>query len=359
LRALAVIAVVLTHVGLYKGHEDAALLPLVHGITGVRVFFVLSGFLITRLLLQEFERSGRISYANFIARRALRIFPLYYLFLLLVTLFYWAGWWQPRGDGGLLFAWLYAYNFVPSSQYDPLLAHTWSLAVEEHFYLLWPLALLWLMPRVHAVLRAIVLAAVVCLLSYVVIVRGIGLQTPFPERMTFVAAFSLFVGCFAAVVSQQRTQGAVVRFCRSASALVAAAVLFAAPTLLHAMPALADRVLARYLAVNLQSLAVAVLLVWVLFHQRSGVVALLETRPLRYIGTISYGIYVWQGFFLGVSPERTAGALWPPAPLLGLLGIATLAPLSYHLYERRFLLMKRRFAAPAAATGRASPSPPP
>jgi peptidoglycan/LPS O-acetylase OafA/YrhL len=350
LRAFAVIAVVLTHAGLYKGHEDAALLPLVHGITGVRVFFVLSGFLITRLLLQEFERSGRISYANFIARRALRIFPLYYLFLLLVTLFYGAGWWHPHGDGGLPYAWLYSYNFVPSTQYDPLLAHTWSLAVEEHFYLLWPLALVWLMPRVQTVLRAIVLAATACLLSYVVIVRGIGLHTPFPERMTFVAAFSLFVGCYAAVLVQQRAQGALVRWCRSPVGLIAAAALFAMPTLLHVVPSLADRVLARYFAVNLQSLAVAALLIWLLFHQRSSAVAWLEARPLRYVGTISYGIYVWQGFFLGVSPDRAPGEWWPPSPLVGLIGVAVLAPLSYHLYERRFLLMKRRFAAKVASS---------
>ena len=343
------IAVVLTHYGLYEGHERAALLPLVHGITGVRVFFVLSGFLITRLLLQEFERSGDISYANFIARRALRIFPLYFLFLALVTLFYWFGWWQPQGNGGLLYAWLYAYNFVPSQLYDPLLAHTWSLAVEEHFYLLWPFALLWLLPKEQALVRFIVLAALACLLSYVVIVRGLALRTPFPERMTFVAAFSLLVGCLAAVAAQYRAHRAVGRWCRSAAGLSVATLLFAAPTLLHAVPDLADRVLVRYLAVSLQSLGVALFVLWLLFNQRSRTVALLETGPLRYIGTISYGIYVWQGFFLAVSPDRVAGSPWPPSAALGLLGIAVLAPLSYHFYERRFLALKQRFAPGARA----------
>jgi len=343
LRALAVISVVLTHYGVFVGLEQSAVLPLVHGLTGVRAFFVLSGFLITRLLLQEYERNGRISYRNFIARRALRIFPLYFLFLVLASLLFILGYWKTN-PGGLVYAWLYVYNFVPPSLYDPVLAHTWSLAVEEHFYLLWPLALILLVGRDRVLVGFVVLAALASFLSFVVLTHGLGVKGFFLERWTVVAAFSLLVGCLAAKLEDLGAHAPLAGL-SSTAILSAAAILFVAPALVHMVPALADRVLPPYTAAAAQSLGIALFILWVSAHQDSRVVAALEFAPLRYIGTISYGIYIWQGFFLAVSPYRSPDSAWPPSPALGLLGIAVFAPLSYHFFEKRFLALKERYQA--------------
>ena len=355
LRALAVISVVLTHYGAYEGLEGRAFLPLIHGVTGVRAFFVLSGFLITRLLIQEFKDNGRVGYGDFLARRALRIFPLYFLFLSLVSLLYLAGYWKGH-PGGLVYAWLYLYNFVPQQLYDPLLAHTWSLAVEEHFYLLWPLVLLVFIRNRNALVRFTVVGALLSFASYIVFVRWLELRGAFIERWTPVAAFSLFVGCLAAQLSQFEKIGAsITRFCGSRAGIVVAALMFTAPALLRWAPALAERTLPNYFAVSLQSVGIAVFLLWVAANQTSLVVGALELKPLKYIGTISYGIYIWQGFFLGVSPARLPGVAWPPDPVIGLLGIALFAPLSYHLFEKKFLAMKGRFRVSRPARTRRSP----
>jgi peptidoglycan/LPS O-acetylase OafA/YrhL len=342
LRALAVISVVLTHYGVFLNLEDSALYPLVHGVTGVRVFFVLSGFLITRLLLAEYRESGHISYRDFVARRALRIFPLYFLFLSLATLLCVAGIWNTR-PGGLLYAWMYVYNFVPPSLYDPVLAHTWSLAVEEHFYLLWPLALLFFVSRPPALFAFIALAALASLASFVVLTRVVQVRGVFVDRWTMVAAFSLLVGGFAAAQAHFKPDGPLCTFSRSYAGLAAAVLLFVAPSILHFIPALSHRVLPVYAAVSLQSVGIGVLLLWIAARPQSALVAGLEMQPLRYIGTISYGIYIWQGFFLAVSPARDPASAWPPSPNVGLLAVAVLAPLSYHFFEKRFLAMKSRF----------------
>ena len=342
LRALAVVSVVLTHFGAFAGLDNSPFLPLFHGQTGVRAFFVLSGFLITRLLLQEYEQNGRISYPDFLARRALRIFPLYFLFLVLASLLFLTGYWRTN-PSGLIYAWLYVYNFAPPALYDPMLAHTWSLAVEEHFYLLWPLALLLLVPRERALIGFILVTAIASFLSFIILTRWMGIRGFFLERWTVVAAFSLLVGCLAAVLAHFQGASAFVRFCRSNAGCLVAIGLFAVPALVSFVPLLQGRVVPGYTASAVQSFGIAVLVLWITSRQDSVAVAALEFTPLRYLGMISYGIYVWQGFFLATSPARDPQSSWPPSSSLGLVGIAICAPLSYHYFERRFLAMKARF----------------
>ncbi len=141
-RGLAALSVVFTHLHGWSRLEDIGLLsprvtPLLNGRSGVQAFFVLSGFLITLLLIAEFERTGTVSLRNFFWRRALRILPLYYLFLVLATVIYLVDH-RVSSVTSLVYAGTYLYNFIPISHYTSFLGHTWSLAVEEHFYLVWP-----------------------------------------------------------------------------------------------------------------------------------------------------------------------------------------------------------------------------
>jgi hypothetical protein len=131
-RAIAVTLVFTWHL---LAHADLPLIWRVdYGNLGVRVFFIISGFLITSLLLAERERTGKISISNFYVRRVFRIFPAYYVFLLVMAVL--------LPTGRLV---LHKVDFLPSaaffSDYETphdALGHTWSLAVEEQFYLLWP-----------------------------------------------------------------------------------------------------------------------------------------------------------------------------------------------------------------------------
>src|SRR5262245_60440887 len=126
----------LYHSGVSRGAE----LVLPGGFIGVDVFFVLSGYLITALLVVEWEQDGRISLPHFYARRALRLLPALSLLLLAYLA---VGWWLTKGWQALLvnagIVLFYAANWARALGRDlPILGHTWSLSIEEQFYLLWP-----------------------------------------------------------------------------------------------------------------------------------------------------------------------------------------------------------------------------
>lgn len=149
LRAVAVTLVVLQHTGDFLVSDDGPSLtggPLLPGgFLGVDLFFVLSGFLITTLLLEEHQRSGRVAYGRFYERRALRLLPALGVLLVGTT-----AWVAATGDGlrahlrGVAAATFYVWNWAVAAGADLGdfgLGHLWSLAVEEQFYLVWPLAL--------------------------------------------------------------------------------------------------------------------------------------------------------------------------------------------------------------------------
>src|ERR1700727_634061 len=126
-----------------------------HAALGVQIFFVIAGYLITTLLLDEERRTGTISLKLFYARRTIRIFPPFYLFLLVLTVGVWTGMLQlPKYN--LFFAVAYVMNFIPAEIGTWVTGHLWSLSAEEQFYLVWPAAL-----KFAGKSRALSLAAVV------------------------------------------------------------------------------------------------------------------------------------------------------------------------------------------------------
>ncbi len=161
IRCLSVGAVLWHHSPLFNpGDEPLRLLE--RGFLGVDLFFVLSGFLITTLLLREETREGRFSITGFYWRRILRILPVYFLLVTALSIYYVL----IRGEsqyGPLVpFYYVFLANFLIED--IPLLAPTWSLSVEEQYYLIWPLILLVTLHvrkiRVWALVAAIVFCAV-------------------------------------------------------------------------------------------------------------------------------------------------------------------------------------------------------
>lgn len=140
LRAISVLLVIMSHAEAWQtlGITSSAIRSALSAQTGVSVFFVLSGFLITYLLMKEKEATGKIDVIAFIKRRALRIFPLYYLAIFFLWYMSYTGK-ASIPSCSFAYALTYTINFYPKECAYSAMSHFWSLSVEEHFYLFWPL----------------------------------------------------------------------------------------------------------------------------------------------------------------------------------------------------------------------------
>jgi len=355
LRALSVIFVILTHLGLYTTAQSAGWLsertaPIISGTTGVQIFFVLSGFLITSLLIKEYEATETISLKGFYVRRAFRILPLYFLCVgltLLVDIFVW----PVASDPAFLFAATFNTSFIPRDWYSSILGHTWSLSVEEHFYIIWPAALLLIYRfAFDRALRHLLIGVVISLSLLALVMRIEEINASyFVARWSFFAGSWIALGCAAAIVVNGNYPRANV-FLASRWALGIAAALFLHSIALGQLPKPLDE--------TLRVMGAVILVCWIVHNQSAVLVKALEYGPLAYTGKISYGLYMWQGFFLATGPGRAPGQLWPLNPGLGLLLLCIVAPLSYQFFEKRFLMMSSAFRHGAAQdTKKPEPTP--
>jgi peptidoglycan/LPS O-acetylase OafA/YrhL len=346
IRGLSAIMVVFAHLSVWKFLADHGLLkpaiaPMLNGAAGVQAFFILSGFLITTLLITEIETTGTISLKHFFIRRSLRIFPLYILFLAIVTLIYCI---DPKvtTKASLLYAYGYMYNFVPKSLYTSFLGHTWSLAVEEHFYLLWPFIFA-LFFKKHRTPLLIVIT--LYLLSTPVLhayLMSIGLsKNYFIARWTFIASYNIAIGCLLAMLMLSGSaQATIQRYLSGRASLIVSGLLYVFPATVHSLSVSFDDIFSGYI----RCIGITCAIGWLYNNQNSLAARCLEYPPLKYLGTVSYGIYMYQGLFLATGPGRHAGHLWPPtSQLTGLFLLIIVTPLSYHLFEKRFIRLKHTY----------------
>ena len=329
LRGLAVLAVVVFH--LAAGWA-------VNGYVGVDVFFALSGFLITALLLGERARTGRIALPQFYARRLLRLYPALLVTVLGVLLLgVLAG--QPgRVVPGAVAALAYAANWwIYTGHEAVLLDHTWTLAIEEHFYLLWPVLVLLLTERR---LRALGLG-VAAVLAVVVL-------TPWPDavegvRGSYLRGAPIVWGSALAALVHGRQPGPRVQALAAwagLGALLLLGVILVVPWPLPLVWLTGVRSVPGLLSVLV--IAAAVL------HPPAPAARALCWGPLRWVGRRAYGVYLYHlpvVMVLGFQVDALPG--WARAPLACGVTLA-LAALSYQWIERPFLLLKRRFR-PAVA----------
>jgi peptidoglycan/LPS O-acetylase OafA/YrhL len=346
IRALAVAFVVLQHLGVWQLADQAGfirdkLAPLLSGGTGVQAFFILSGFLITLLLIKERQTTGTVSIVNFMVRRSLRILPLYLLFCVLATLAFLVLN-NNVPSRSLAYAFLYAYNFVPTKDYVALLGHTWSLAVEEHFYLVWPLVFAAGFARGRKpLIAALALFVIFSLALHFVLSRHPVSHDYFISRWSFIAGSSIAVGCIGALlVTGFAYQNSTTRIFAKPLALLSGLVLFANSLYIDIDSWFIQNVALGYI----RSAGLLLIVLWIYENQNSALVKVLEIRMLRYLGTISYGIYMWQGFFLSTGPKRLPNELWPPNQYIGFAMLVVIAPLSYRYFEQPFLSLKKRYA---------------
>lgn len=349
-RGLAALSVVVTHLHGWLFLQDVGILsprvaPLLDGRSGVQAFFVLSGFLITLLLIGETARTGTVSLSKFYYRRALRILPLYGIFLLAVTVIYVMDH-RLSSVTSLVYAYTYLYNFISHAHYTGFIGHTWSLAVEEHFYMVWPV-LFYLFYRAHrrGLAAALLIAIPGSLVLHWALIRSGAFADFFVWRWSFIAGYSIAAGCLLAMAFKSFGRSpAVEKFFSGPVPLVLCAVLCTLPMALMGLSWAVDNILSHYC----RGLGFVFLLGWLYRHQQSRAVHLLEWSPLAYCGRISYGIYLYQGLFLGNEPARTAGIFWPPSQGVGLVLLVFVAPLSFHFFERPFIRLKRKYQSGAS-----------
>ena len=345
LRAIAIASVVSLHA--FNWPKGGAL--------GVDLFFVLSGFLITALLLNEHLASGRVSLLAFYGRRARRLCPA--LFALLVA---WAlgtlTVLAVRGDlnaehlheplVGLVASLTYTFNLVDIFNYPndvpASLYHLWSLAQEEQFYLLWPPVLVLLLHRAPRFVTRLLLVAIAGSLAESV---AIGLTAGSDQSVFYRIYFGpdthavpILVGCLFGVwfvrgklprVLADQQMRALSAFA-SLIILVLAVATFPWDVRLYATPLIAG-----------VSLVAAVLVAAVAFDD-CVVARILAARPLRFVGGISYALYLWH--------PVTLHAVRNPALGVALAFLAAVA--SQRLVERRFRRRSRQVADDVVAEDR-------
>ena len=328
-RAICISFVLLAHVAGTRNFPASRALES-YGNPGVRIFLILSGYLITSQLLKERKRTGRISLPNFYARRAYRIFPAAYVFMAVAI----ATHWSALSGANILTALTYTLNYYPRG--DHVLGHLWSLGVEEQFYLLWPLCLLLFFRKRLWIVCAVIVSGPPLRMLFWLLWRRAGLEHPFPVFMDALgagAALSLvepMIGRFHGILLSRKF-------------LVVPGV-----TLLIPLTQLWSNRWYESVGFSIFHLGVALSLLHVMTRRYW----LLNWVPLVWVGSISYSLYLWQQPFL----NRWSSAPWAAFPLN--LALAFLfAAASYYLVEQPFLNLreqrspKRPFLVRVAAAG--------
>jgi peptidoglycan/LPS O-acetylase OafA/YrhL len=332
--------------------------PFIHGYLffgwmAVDIFFVLSGFLITNILVHSFDGIGYLK--NFYVRRALRVFPLYYVMLAFYMLI------LPHIPGlpirmdyfvrNQAWFWTFFQNwlliFKPSNS-EYALNHLWSMGVEEQFYLLWPLAFAFIRkPKVLFALLSLLLIAVIIVRFWLWDHHFEGL--PYYNLFTFTRVDGICIGCMVALLQKIN-----IRFIGKYTALIVFA--FAAFNFIFYWFNLQYNDSYPYLALvgfSTLSMIFGLLVYYIVNHQAGIFEKVFDIRILKYFGTVSYGTYIFHWpLYLCLNPflvpwiSRYTG--FSAAQFLSSIFCTTLAfvmgHFSYYYFEMKFLRLKKHFA---------------
>jgi peptidoglycan/LPS O-acetylase OafA/YrhL len=358
IRGLAILLVLFYHLFWSNPETTSHLFNLLNAIRGasyigVNLFFVLSGFLITGILLDTLHIPR--FFRTFYARRALRIFPLYYGFLILLLLltrplhFVWSGW---------------QYYFLTYSanlalwRTQPLILHFfninhfWSLQVEEQFYLLWP----FLVFRVKRPQTLIRISLLICIAILMIRIALVALRSHFANAYlcyspTFSCADNLLYGCCLCALLRTSARQLVLKLAPRVFVLGAAILICAA--ILHGGLTWETSFFIPTFGFSIISITAAALIGMTL-RPASTIQHLFQNPAMRFFGKYSYGLYVFhyslQEMFATpirkfVDAHLHSKALGVVCAACVVLAVTTLLALfSYHFYEAPFLNLKRHFS---------------
>jgi len=326
LRAISIVLVILGHLSGTYGFRKLNFGVGDYAHLGVVVFFVISGFLITSLLISEHAHKGRVSLKLFYARRSLRIFPASYAYISCMLLLSLAGVLHLEARD-LWHAVTYSVNYLPGASWQ--LAHLWSLSVEEQFYLLWPFAFVALGGR-----RATWGAAGVILLAPIArsaswyFLRG----TPYRDLEMFpMVADSLAMGCLLARL----------RYWLEARAwyvhLFRPVYSFGLLALVLLINREMGYTMVQVFGTSVMNVSLAILIHRSVYRSEDCLGRFLNWKPIEFVGVLSYSLYLWQQLFL--NRDSTA---WVNTFPQNLLFAVAAALASYLLLEKPLLRLRHR-----------------
>ena len=325
LRAFSIALVCIGHVAGTVGSPEL-LLPFHNlGNFGVKIFFVISGFLITYLLIQEDERNGGINLKSFYIRRVFRLLPAFYFYVICIAIAEVVGFIE-LNKGDLLHASTYTMNYHHDRAW--WLNHTWSLAVEEQFYLIWPLLLL-----ISGFMRSKRIIVVVILVTPVIralMWYGFEASPSAMSREFQAVADALATGCLFAYLYKEKWP---------IPSWLKTMWFYLVPITMLIIPAICMKLSPALFYILGQSYinVCAVLMIWrFLVVQKGLLYQVLNLRPVMWVGTLSYSLYLWQEPFLN-SWVRDWYASWPMNIALTFI----CACLSYYFVDKQYLKLRR------------------
>jgi peptidoglycan/LPS O-acetylase OafA/YrhL len=341
LRAIATAAVLIEHFA-PKTYLSWYVFRLGYvGLLGVLLFFVLSGYLITGILLSARDSDFRTALKRFYVRRTLRIFPIYFLTLAILFVIG-----LPSVTNYLFWHTFYVSNvlFLLEPRVAAPIAHFWTLSVEEQFYLIWPLLIL-IVPY-KLLLRVILGAIVIGVVWKVWIIETLGHHLA--GGLPVVSCFdSLAVGALLAYLERDQTFGQKKQEILFRFLGIGTLIMLAQIVIWVSVDGKAFAQVTGFLGPSL-------IFAWFVGNAAAGFQgwfgAVLGWQPLRFIGKISYGIYLYHYFMPRIFEVllKALGLPQPPEPVAVIftcaLTIGT-AALSWHLVEKPILRLKERFAA--------------
>jgi peptidoglycan/LPS O-acetylase OafA/YrhL len=340
IRAIAVFLVILFHIGLAR---QSSFVP---GPLGVLAFFVLSGFLITWLLLKEDDRYGSISLKGFYRRRALRIFPAFYVFWVIAVGLGFLSHGRVLYGSQAVFSFFYVSNYFLALSHSAhtYMVHTWSLSAEEQFYLLWPLCFLLFSKK----RKSLMIAVGAMILTIWVHRAHIWTSTHGTDYINYAfdtRADALLVGCMLALALKAGSAKRL--FEKLCSAVWSPAVT----GLLIGGSAYLSQLSLSYRLVGglaIDPLLVAILICQVIVHGTAAPWSWLNSEPVKYLGRISYPLYLYHllaiHFALRIRHINT-----PLFAMVCIVLVVLMASCSYQFVEKPFLALKRKSPAPASA----------
>ncbi|MEO6655642.1 MAG: acyltransferase [Pyrinomonadaceae bacterium] len=328
LRFVAVFLVIVYHLGFEN----------VPGGNGVMLFFVLSGFLITWLMLKENEATGTISLKAFFKRRVLRIFPAFYAYALLTLVFLvvtgrnvpWA-----HAISSLLYFSNYFIAFNQDS--NNAFSHTWSLAIEEQFYLFFPLLFLLFCRNLKHLKIAIVGLILATWAWRIVLVFGLNASGGYIYSAFDTRLDNLLVGCLLAVILRERSLEWVWKILLRNALMPIATVALLAISIYFSLRSVIYKSTVGF---AVEPVLMAILITQMMAFSAAGIWQLLEWKPVKFLGLLSYSLYLYQQ----LTTSFVAGHMGEYSTIIRITAAVAMtvfaAVASYYLIEMPFLKLK-------------------
>ena len=313
----------------------------VSGPMGVMIFFVLSGFLITGVLLAEYTKKATISLRTFYSRRAFRIFPTFYACWLLTTVGLWLHH-EPIDKLQAVASFFYLTDYLRalcpiSGQTTIHMWISWSLAVEEQYYLIWPAALLWILRNLSEAAWATALLISGIWIYRAVLVLGFHVSPEYIYNAFDTRLDGLLVGSFLAILVRQSSVPKLISAIRASKWLVLVPATLLALASMEDLKQIYSSALLFVISMTLQPLIVAALLVQVV-HWADHDWRFLENPGIKLLARLSYALYLYHIFALDEMYRLGLHHKHAAAAVLTLC----LACASYFLVERPMLNLRER-----------------